>query len=127
MKSISGDELPGKVAWQEANGHKYLLMDMQYCSEERRIELSRIIIPMIKKEVIHTVRIIANVRHTTISLQSMRTVQKDWIDALPYFDRVAMIGVNGAKSMLFKIWGFLTNMKVKRVQSTEEAIAYLCR
>ena len=120
-------DLKSRVIWSESNGVKFLIMDFQYCTDEERIAISDIALETIKQQENKSVRLLVDVNNTTISIESMRAVNKDWEGAAIYLNRVAIIGVSGFKSLLLKIWGSMISFRTRPFPSKEEAIYYLCQ
>lgn len=119
-------DLFSHVQWKAHNGCRYLFINFQYCSDEERIGISHIVIDIIKKEALKSVLLLADVNNTIVTIESMRTVRKDWQMVSPNFNKVAIIGVTGFKSMLFKLWGNMMPYKTQSFATTQGAIKYLC-
>lgn len=64
------------LQWKEHNGQKYLYMNFQYCSDEERIAISKVATKMIAKSELNSVRLLTDVNHTKVSVESMREVNK---------------------------------------------------
>lgn len=118
-------DISTRAEWRNFEGNKFMVMDFKHCSDEERIEISKHAIRLIQKEGFNSVKMIIDVRSTSISVESMRVSKKDWVNLKPHLNRTAMIGVNGPKSMMLKLWGFMTSIKVKTVKSEEEALQFL--
>ena len=118
--------LASRVQWKESVANKYLFIDFQGCTEEERIDISDIAINIIKKEDLNSVHLLVDLNNTTVSIESMRLVKKDWVMVAPNISRTAMLGVKGFKSMLLKLWGNMMPFKSKPFATSEEAINYLC-
>ena len=63
--------------------------------------------------------------NTTVSIESMRAVKKDWISVKPNLDKISMIGITGSKSTMIKLWSFMTTLKVKPAKSEKEGIQFI--
>lgn len=117
-------DLPEKVKWETSEKQRYLMIDFSGCSDEERISISKQALELIKNEAFSSVNILVDLRDTTVSVESMRVVKNDWIKMSPYLKKVAMIGVTGSKSLMLKLWGFMTSMKTQVVGSEREGIVY---
>ena len=115
------------LEWLAFDNHKILYMNFQHCNDEKRIEISNIAIKLIAAQDLNSVRLLINVNHTEISVESMRVVKQDWLDVDPHIFKTSIIGVTGAKSILIKIWWSLTNSKAKLHKSHDEAMQYLSK
>lgn len=113
--------------WIEHEGQKILYMNFQYCDDEKRIEISKVAIKLIAAQELNSVRLLTDVNHTVVSVESMRAVKQDWIDVDPHILKTSIIGIKGAKSVLIKIWYSLTNSSAKLHRTYDDAIHYLSK
>jgi hypothetical protein len=100
---------------------------MQYLSDNERIELSELITPIIRDEDLKSALLVIDIRNTTITIESMRAVKKDWIDTAPHIRQIGLIGVKGSMLILFKLLRFMIPMNVITSNSPEKAERLLCR
>jgi hypothetical protein len=120
-------DLVSRVQWIESRAAKYLYINFQECTDEERIDISHIAIDIMKKEDLNSVNLLLDVNNTTISIESMREVRKDWVSISPKLCKVAIIGVSGFKTILFKLMKNMIPFKTIPFSTTEEAVSYLCR
>lgn len=125
MNSLNDQEMLQRIEWRLFEESKYLFMNFQHCTDQERIDISKVAIKIISKEEFKSVKLLVDMRNTTVSIESMRAVKKDWISVKPNLDKISMIGITGSKSTMIKLWNFMTTLKVKPAKSEKEGIQFI--
>lgn len=120
-------DLATRVQWRECGNSRYLSINFQHCTDEQRIAISDIALEIIRKEDLNSVRLLVDVNDTVVTIESMRIVRKDWQMMSPNLSKAAILGVNGFKSLLLKLWGNMMPFKTQPFATTEDAIDFLCK
>ncbi len=114
------------LQWLSHKGHDYLYINFQYCTTEERIAISNEVTPMIRERPPQSIRMVADVRNTEVTIESMRAVKDDWLQNYGHLKKGAIVGVTGVNSMLYKLWVYLSGSKVKAYRTLEEGREYVC-